>query len=73
MPDRLLSIPEAATALDVSRPTVYRLIAAGKLPAVPIPISHAGERTALRVRAKDIDAYLAQRRAYLDKVTRRSA
>jgi len=42
---------EIASTLKVSRPTTYRLIASGELPA--IRVGHQ-----LRVATKDLDAYL---------------
>ena len=51
-----LSIREAAEILSVSPTSVYRMIKAGKLPAVRI-----GERS-LRIRAGDLDQYIEARR-----------
>lgn len=49
---RLLTVDQAAHVLQVSRRTVYRLIAEGRLPP---PVSVRG---ASRVRVDDIDRYL---------------
>lgn len=50
----LLTVGEVAAALRVSTMTVYRLINAGELPAARIGRS-------FRVRAEDLDRYLADR------------
>ncbi len=52
MPDRpLLTIPQAAAELVVSRHTVYRLITDGTLEAVQV-------RSRLRIRPRDLERYL---------------
>lgn len=55
MTERLLSPTEMAERLDCSRPMIYKLIAAGKLP----PIIKLGERMS-RVREADFDAAIQQ-------------
>lgn len=47
----LLTIPEVGTVLAISRPTVYRLIDAGKLERV-----HVG--AASRITVKSVDSYV---------------
>ncbi len=51
---RLMTVGEVASVLRVSSMTVYRLINAGELAAVRIGRS-------FRVRAEDLDEYLAER------------
>lgn len=51
---RLMTVGEVAAALRVSTMTVYRLINARELPAARIGRS-------FRVRAEDLDRYLADR------------
>lgn len=55
----LLKIPEVAARLSVSRATVYRLIAAGALTAVPVKtartIKTAGHA---RIPSSAVDAYI---------------
>lgn len=51
MTERLLSPDEMANRLNCSRPMVYKLIAAGKLP----PLIKLGQRMS-RVREADFDA-----------------
>jgi excisionase family DNA binding protein len=51
---RLLTVAEVARTLRVSNMTVYRLVNAGELPALRIGKSY-------RLRADDIDQYLADR------------
>lgn len=51
----LLSLNEVAQLLSVSRPTVYRLIRSGELPAIRV-----GER--LRFDQADVQSYLERHR-----------
>ncbi|MGW4199022.1 helix-turn-helix transcriptional regulator [Streptomyces sp. NPDC005004] len=59
MPDRLLSIPAVAAALDVDRRTVYRFIAAGDLPVVDLRTGM--ERSRVRVPAAGLEKFIASR------------
>jgi excisionase family DNA binding protein len=52
---RLLTVNETAERLRTSRPTVYRRIAAGEIPALRI-----GERGPLRVDADELEAWIYQ-------------
>lgn len=52
MPPTLLTAAEVADQLRVSTMTIYRLIRRGELPAVRVGRTY-------RVRATDLDAYLA--------------
>jgi len=54
-PAALLTIPEVASRLRVSRWTIYRAIEAGRLPALRVG---AGERGALRVDAGELERWL---------------
>jgi excisionase family DNA binding protein len=56
-PARLYSFTEAAGVLAVSRPTVYRLVRAGVLPAVRVP-GIAG----MRIRDVDLSDYVRSAR-----------
>lgn len=49
----LLTLDQVCSRLSLSRPSVYRLVAAGKLPAVRIV-------QAFRFRADDVDALIAR-------------
>jgi len=53
----VLTIPQVAQRLKCSKPTVYRLIAAGALRAVDISVPPA-TRSKTRVRVDDLQAYL---------------
>lgn len=53
----LLTIPEAAKRLGVSRPHVYDLIAAGKLRRFNVSAKPGATKT--RVADTDVDAYIA--------------
>lgn len=53
----LLSVADVAALLQVSRPTIYRLVADNGLPSIRL-----GERT-LRFRLADVEAWLDGRRA----------
>ena len=55
----LLSTPEVASYLNVSRLTVYRLIERGLLPVYKVA-------RRLRFRLNDVDAYLASARTHHD-------
>lgn len=55
---QLLTIPEAAEQLACSRAHVYRLISAGALLSVELKVS--GTRPKTRVRAEDVEAFIAQ-------------
>lgn len=57
--ESLLSIPQVATFLNVSRLTVYRLIERGLLPVYKIA-------RRLRFRPNDVEAYLASARTHHD-------
>jgi excisionase family DNA binding protein len=50
----LLTVPEVAERLRVSRPTVYRRIRAGEIPAIRV----GNTSGALRVPADELDAWL---------------
>jgi excisionase family DNA binding protein len=47
MPDSLLTIPEAAEALSLSRGSIYNLMKAGKLPTIKIGASRRIESSAI--------------------------
>jgi excisionase family DNA binding protein len=51
-----LTVPETAARLRVSRQTVYRAIAAGRLPAVQL----GGPGAPLRVDERELEAWLYQ-------------
>jgi excisionase family DNA binding protein len=51
---RLLTVPETAERLRLSRQSIYRRIAAGELPAVQL----GGPGTPLRVDERELDAWL---------------
>ena len=51
----LLTIPQAATLLNVGRSTVYELIAKGELPSVSV------SKRSLRVRKAALEAWIASR------------
>ena len=51
---RLMTAPEAARMLHVSRTMIYLLIGSGELPTVHI-------RRALRFRSEDVQAYIRNR------------
>jgi excisionase family DNA binding protein len=55
---RLLTVPEAATRLGISPPSVWNRIARGELPVVQL----GGRKTAVRILAKDLDAYVEAHR-----------
>lgn len=57
MPDPLLTLPAAAAQLGISRRTLEREIAAGKLAVVCI-------RGAVRVAQSDLDGYIVRLRRY---------
>lgn len=52
-PPALMTIPEVANELRLTRSTVYRLIGRGELPTV-----HVGGHNASRVRRVDLAAYI---------------
>jgi excisionase family DNA binding protein len=54
-----LTVTEAAKLCRTSKPTIYRLIAAGELPALRIGVDGHGP---LRVPADELRAWLATRR-----------
>jgi excisionase family DNA binding protein len=51
----LLTIEEAASRCRVSRPTMYRLVAAGLVPAVRVGVS---EKSPLRVPRRELEEWL---------------
>ncbi len=51
----LLTVPQAATLLNVGRSTVYELIAKGELPSVSV------SKRSLRVRKAALEAWIASR------------
>ena len=51
----LLTVPQAATLLNVGRSTVYELIAQGELPSVSV------SKRSLRVRKAALEAWIASR------------
>lgn len=55
----LLCVDEVAEPLRLSRPTVYRLIAAGELPAIRVGGGHKGS---LRVTRDELGTYLEERK-----------
>ncbi len=54
----LLSIGEVALALRLSRPTIYRLVADGELPAIRVG---NGDQGSLRVTRTALSHYLEER------------
>ena len=56
MAEKLLRIPEAADRLGISRKSVYRLVYAGRLKAVP---TGSGSRPAIRVVESSVDKFIA--------------
>ncbi len=56
MPDALLTIPEAALALKVSRGSIYNLMKSGRLPSLKIGASR-------RIEVAAIDRLLAESRS----------
>ena len=59
MAPRLVTVPEAAAYLHLSRVSVYRLIAAGQLRKVKL-------RGATRIRTDDLDALIERNTARTD-------
>lgn len=55
---QLLTIPQAAEQLACSRGHVYRLISTGAL--VSVEIKATGTRPKTRVRADDVEAFIAE-------------
>lgn len=53
---QLYRIPEAAERLGCSVDTVYRLLAAGRLPSVDIGMG----RPRVRINEKDLEAYISR-------------
>jgi excisionase family DNA binding protein len=53
MPKLLLTVREAAAVLSISRSKLYQLLATGEIPSVHIA-------SARRIRAEDLDAYVAR-------------
>jgi excisionase family DNA binding protein len=53
-PSRLLTIPEVAERLRVSRQTIYRAVASGRLPAVQL----GGPGTPLRIDEAEFQSWL---------------
>jgi len=51
---QFVTVAEVAASLRVSNMTVYRLVQSGQLPAVRVGRSY-------RIRAEDVDQYLAER------------
>jgi excisionase family DNA binding protein len=58
-PKLLLTIPEVAAQIGVTRGTVYNLISAGAFPTVDIGL---GGRPKTRVAKADLDAWIESRR-----------
>lgn len=54
----MLTVDEVAARLRLSRPTIYRMLAAGILPGVRV----SGHRGAIRVPAAELDDWLSTRR-----------
>jgi excisionase family DNA binding protein len=54
--ERLLTVPEAAERLAVSRATLYRLMEEGALPRIPV-------RSHTRISEADVAALIERRRA----------
>lgn len=57
--DAVMTIPEVAEVLRISRPAVYPLIHAGELDTTDVG---SGKRPRTRVYAKSVEALLAKRR-----------
>lgn len=57
MPDQLLTLPQVAKILQVSRSGAYLLAARGELPCIRIG------RRAIRVHPRDLEAFLESRRS----------
>lgn len=60
MPDALLTLPDAAAQLAISRRTLEREIASGRIATVRV-------RGAVRVAQSDIDAYIVRLRRYQEQ------
>jgi len=61
----LLTIDEVAAFLKVSRPHVYRLIAAGALPTEDVGVPGPRRKPKTRVRDTDLQAYAADATVHL--------
>jgi excisionase family DNA binding protein len=59
----LLTVPDVAAALRVDRGTVYRLIRSGRLPHVRFGTGDDAQRQIVRVRAADLERFIADREA----------
>lgn len=59
IPEALLTIPEAAKVLGVSRATVYRLIAQKQIGYVDV--APKGRQPRLRIARQQIDAFIRKR------------
>lgn len=66
----LLSVPDVAARLSVSRPTVYRLLHAGELDRIDIG---SGSRPRPRVPLSSLTAYIRSRTVPGRRTTRRAA
>lgn len=58
MSDRLLTVAHAAGQLDVSPMTVYRLVYAHQLTAVPVGLGKSRPR--IRIRESELTAFMAR-------------
>lgn len=61
--DALLTVPEAAARLAVSRMTVYRLLSGGSLEGVKLPVTPGGKRRPTRITAASVDRLITQGKA----------
>jgi excisionase family DNA binding protein len=57
-----LTVPEVAHAIHMSKPAVYRLVSSGTLPAVRLGTG-LGRGQLVRVRAADLERFIAEREA----------
>ncbi len=58
-----LTVPDVAAELRVDRATVYRLIRSGRLPHVRFRTGDDAKRQIVRIRAADLERFIADREA----------
>lgn len=59
----LLTVPQAAQRLAVSRMTVYRLLSGGSLEGVKLPTTPGGKRRPTRITAASVERLITQGKA----------